>query len=77
MLEKDSSFLDWAASLVQPINEDEERFPERLSNSLNEISGTFSLIIRSEDAVYLAADIIRCYPVFYGFEESGSFFSKI
>jgi len=73
VLEKDSSFVDWAASIVQPVNEDEGRFLERLSISLKEISGTFSLIIRSEDTVYLASDIIRCYPVFYGFAESGLF----
>lgn len=58
---------DWLGSIAENVSNTKVHFTDFLADELKHISGMFSLIIRNGDRYYIATDIIRCYPVFYGF----------
>lgn len=64
---------DWLGSIEENVSNTKVHFTDFLADELKHISGMFSLIIRNGDRYYIATDIIRCYPVFYGFS-SDQFF---
>lgn len=64
---------DWIKSLVDNLLSGKSGFKDFILSELAGISGLFSIVIEKDEQYFIAGDIIRCYPVFYGYNSKGLF----
>lgn len=69
MIEKTNQ-EEWVMLLVKQLTNGTIRFKEWLSAELSRRSGLFSMVINHGEDHYIAGDIIRRFPIFYGFCEN-------
>jgi asparagine synthase (glutamine-hydrolysing) len=57
----------WVKTICEQLASKEKQFKTYLFSELGKISGLFSLVIKKGNDFYIAGDIIRSFPVFFGF----------
>jgi asparagine synthase (glutamine-hydrolysing) len=63
----DKNSIDWKEDLIDNLNKRPAHSDDILNGILKKTTGLFSLILKSETEVIIASDIIRSFPLFYGY----------
>jgi asparagine synthase (glutamine-hydrolysing) len=64
---------NWINRIIKYLDHTDLRIDISLVRELKIISGCFLLIIKKEHTIVLVSDIIRSYPIFYGFHQNRIF----
>jgi asparagine synthase (glutamine-hydrolysing) len=73
LMKSTTGHADWIKRIIDPLTSNSLKFEVPKLADLKYTSGLFSLIIRKEDELMLVADIIRSFPIIYGFHRNKLF----
>lgn len=64
---------NWINNIISDFNSIDSGYASVLFSELQNTSGLFSLIIKTKNELILASDIIRSFPIFYGYKDDKLF----